>query len=500
MKPLSLFLLLCLIQPVYALQAPVQSLEEALQTAYAEQNYPRALELSLLQLAATPTEASLHYRTGTLALLSGNPMLASSHLQKALELEPDRVEYINHLGLAWFAQGDTDAARALYQETLRRRPLAQALRINLGELEARTGHLEAARTAWKQAQQQRFKPTLEKRLQILPPAPRPVFSPAAALAAYRQAVSQEETGATQQALHTLNQILHNFPDCTAARYRRARLLSALGNQQAARQDLERLLADNPQHVAARLERARMALIEKKYAAAEADLWEVLYLNPGQDGARLLLLDVLSAQKKYAAQVQLLEDWLKVWPEDEKNRLRLVEIWSAQGKTQQALELLLPLAKFGQASSDSLFTLAQLYWRLGQPDLAQPWFEQALKQGDPPVTAQADTAAWLATQNQASKALQILRTYLQSHPQDYQALILAAQLALQFNQSQAAVTWLAQARQTPQPAPDVDKYLALAWIQQGKHQEARQVLLHYLHQYPHTSDRRILTELLNLLKS
>lgn len=500
MKKLILTLLLCLIQPVDALWAGEQSLEVQLEQAYTEQNYRRALELSLLQLRAAPDQAVLHYQTGTLALLSGDPMIASSHLQKALELEPERLEYINHLGLAWLAQGESEAARELYQATLRRRPLAQTLRINLGELEARTGNTEAARTAWKQAQQQKSSPALEKRLQALPPATPPQFSPTAALPTYRQALSQEERGATTQALQTLNQLLQQFPDCAAARYRRVRLLLAQGKQAAARQDLETLLERAPQHVAGRLERAQMQLRVHKYPAAEADLWQVLYLNPGQETGRQLLLQALSAQGKQSSQRQLLQDWLSIRPEDEKARLQLVQLWMQAGKEKQALNLLLPLAEAGQASCDSLFTLGQLYWRLGQPQAARSWFEQALECGRPPVTAQVETAAWLATQkNQPEKALNILRPHLKTNRQDGQALLLGGQLALRLNQPQDALTWLEQAQKLSQPVPELDKYLSLAWLKLGKQQQARQVLLRYLQRYPAAPDSLALTDLLNHLK-
>jgi tetratricopeptide (TPR) repeat protein len=487
--------------PVLQLQAAELSPAEQAQAAYQAHAYSQALSLYLQLLAATPNSAELHYQVGTSALLSGDAILARSHLQKSLELKPDNLSALNHLGLAYIALEEAPAAIALYNQVLKQRPFARELWVNLGKLYRRQNQLEPAREAWQRAQALKFDPGLDASLQALPAATWPAFTPAAALVAYRQAVAREEQGNTSAALKAYSQLLSQYPDCAAAAFRRARFWLAQKNRAAALADLNTVIAQEPGHLAAHFERARLSISAKNLAAAEADLYTVLGLNPAYEPARELLLQLLVAQadKTHKARAkQLLFDWLQVRPEDQASRKRLVA-WELQAQNlAQAWALLQPLAESEEA--DSLHLLGKLAWLNHDAEQAETYFSQAFAQAPPPLEAQPEAAQWLISQGRNNEALVFMTDYLKHHPQDLPLLILGGSLALQQNQAGLAVAWLEAAQKLSPHKPEIDKYLGLAWLKQGQRAKARTALGVYLQKNPQAADARDLRQLLQVLKT
>jgi tetratricopeptide (TPR) repeat protein len=488
--------------PVFAADL---TLPEQAQAAFQAKAYSQALALYLPLLADNPGSAELHYQVGSAALLSGDAVLARSHLQKALELAPDHLFALNHLGLAFIQLEDLAAARSLYIQALLTRPLARELWFNLGQLELIQSKLDspasvpdAARAAWQRALAIKREPALEKKLQALPPAVSPAFEPAAALSGYRQAVALEEQGKTAAALGAFSQLLKVHPSCAAAAFRRARIYVAAQNWRGALADLNQVIQQDPNHAAAYYERARLAIRAKNLVGAEADLYHVLWLRPEHDSARGLLLQVLTAQNQGAQLVVLLRDYLRFRPEDESARLQLVHWELKLNHRAEAWDLLAPLAESEPVNASALHLLGKLAHLNGQKSKAESFFVQAFAIAPPPQEALPEAAFWLSRQGRAGEALKYLESYLKTHPRDTQTLVAAGILASQQGQAAQAIAWLEQAQKQAPGQREISKYLGLAWLKQGQKDKARSTIKLYLQQNPAAADAPALQELLKTL--
>jgi tetratricopeptide (TPR) repeat protein len=83
-----------------------------------------AIDLSRRMIALAPSVALGHFYLGK-ALLQADPQEAAAELRRCLELDPDDTTAIDakqHLGLLLWREGDTSAARALWQEVLEQYP------------------------------------------------------------------------------------------------------------------------------------------------------------------------------------------------------------------------------------------------------------------------------------------------------------------------------------------------------------------------------------------
>lgn len=486
--------LLCLAGPAWA----EPTLQQQAQAALLAKDYTQAQALYQQLLAQMPTHPDLHYQVGSTALLNGDATLARTHLQKALELEPSHLFALNHLGLALIQLKETAAARELYTQSLKQRPLARELWFNLGQLAWEEQDATAARSAWQRAWALKQDPLLAQKLQALPPLEPPVFEPQDALAAYRQAVALEEQGKSEAALKAYGQILSDYPQCAAAAFRRGRLYLAARNDRAAGADFEKVIQWQPDHAAAYFERARLEISAKNLAQAEADLYQLLWLRPDHDPARQLLLQVLTAQNRGLHIVLLLRDYLRLHPDDEAVRLQLLHWELKLGHRAEAWALLTPLAESGQASADVYHLLGKVADLNGQSTQSDTYFAQAFALGPPPPEAQPEAARWLSRQGRAAEALKYLDSYLKTHPRDVQTLGLAGVLAAQQGQGEQAVRWLEQAQKLNPVQSELSKYLALAWLKQGQKEKASQAIRLYLQKNPTAADAVALQELLKTL--
>jgi tetratricopeptide (TPR) repeat protein len=92
-----------------------------------------------------------HRNAGTVQLKLGNAAAAERHFRDALRLVPDDVESNIGLAEALEGQGKNDAARAIYEEQLRRSPRRAYAPEALGRFLYRTGDLDGARVQLTEA-------------------------------------------------------------------------------------------------------------------------------------------------------------------------------------------------------------------------------------------------------------------------------------------------------------------------------------------------------------
>ncbi|MBN2130325.1 MAG: tetratricopeptide repeat protein [Sedimentisphaerales bacterium] len=83
--------------------------------------------------AALPDDSNAAFLMGMAALEQGDVELATQHLQRALELQPNRADAYDHLGRTAFLQGDYDKAAAMFQKALEIDPTAAGSYFRLGK-------------------------------------------------------------------------------------------------------------------------------------------------------------------------------------------------------------------------------------------------------------------------------------------------------------------------------------------------------------------------------
>lgn len=84
-------------------------------------------------------QGARHYSAGTDALAQGDDDRAVGELERAAVLVPHASEIRNHLGLAYWANGDLSAARSAFEAALELDCENAAARSNLEQLLATTG-------------------------------------------------------------------------------------------------------------------------------------------------------------------------------------------------------------------------------------------------------------------------------------------------------------------------------------------------------------------------
>jgi hypothetical protein len=110
----------------------------ALADAYVSRGWRRgALDLYHHMTRLYPDEEQAFYNYGTVALMLERYEEAAGAIERAIELQPDRVESHNNLGVARFNLGDLDGAEAAFREALRRDPAHESARRNLEALRGR---------------------------------------------------------------------------------------------------------------------------------------------------------------------------------------------------------------------------------------------------------------------------------------------------------------------------------------------------------------------------
>jgi len=83
--------------------------------------------------AAFPDDSNAAFLMGMAALEQGDVEVATQHLQRALELEPNRADAYDHLGRTALLQGDHDKAVAMFQKALEIDPKAPGSYFRLGK-------------------------------------------------------------------------------------------------------------------------------------------------------------------------------------------------------------------------------------------------------------------------------------------------------------------------------------------------------------------------------
>jgi len=112
-------------------------------------NLERAREESEKALALSPNYAPAYGTLGLAEIYAGNPLVAISHIERAMRLDPAFVQqYMHFLGSAYLIAGKYEMAAATFRERIRLAPTTDLSRSLLACALGHLGETEEARRIW----------------------------------------------------------------------------------------------------------------------------------------------------------------------------------------------------------------------------------------------------------------------------------------------------------------------------------------------------------------
>jgi tetratricopeptide (TPR) repeat protein len=223
---------------------------------------------------------------------------------KALELEPDNVLYLNARGWAYERRGKDDEAIADYNLALQKRPNYAVVYRNRGTLYLRKGALQSALDDFNAALRLKgdlyYALTDRGRIEIINKdydAALADFAEAEKIDANKPQAgvfrcnAYNQMGKFDDALKDCSAVLGRVPNYHYALCSRAEAYIGKGNLDAALKDLNQVLGVNPNHVRAHMDRGRIYEKRGDLAQARADYRSAAYALLPYDE-----LDVAMARK------------------------------------------------------------------------------------------------------------------------------------------------------------------------------------------------------------
>jgi len=116
-----------------------------------QRNLPKAFAVYEMWAELYPQDLNAQLYTAQIRNLQGDPAGALEAFQKALALDPSRLDIVERVGELNEQLGRPDAARAAYERITEARPRHHNGFILLGKLESRAGNHEAARALYERA-------------------------------------------------------------------------------------------------------------------------------------------------------------------------------------------------------------------------------------------------------------------------------------------------------------------------------------------------------------
>jgi len=121
-------------------------------TYFAQKEYDKAIAAAHAQIAKSPNTSNFYDLLGT-ALFNGKKDLpgAESALRKAVEVDKNNTDALEKLGKVQVAEGNTDQAIALYQQSIKSNPREVRFYILTGELYEAKQNWDQAKAMYQQA-------------------------------------------------------------------------------------------------------------------------------------------------------------------------------------------------------------------------------------------------------------------------------------------------------------------------------------------------------------
>lgn len=325
-------------------------------------------------LQRDPNHIEGHVLRGSLLFADGDRAGSLAALQKALELNPQRVETLMSLALYHRQVGDNAKAEETYQRALQINEGASLAHLEYARFNVQQNRLDAAERHFRRAvevdpQNREARRTLAsfyifnvKQLDRAEEAVRGLASLDGDRPEGRAVLADfyAQTGRHDDAVRAYSEITSQSPDYLPARYRLAELLMQRGDVSGANAQVKEVLDRNAGDQQARLLRARLLLNSGDAKAAIEDLREVLK----QDARHRAGLYYMAEAHLRTGQIEqarvFAADLERAYPQDLPTKLMQVQIslsaseWeSAQRQSSDLLERLNKVAPDGAAVTQQL---------------------------------------------------------------------------------------------------------------------------------------------------
>lgn len=342
----------------------------------------------------------------------GNLVKARLELRNALQIDPKQAEAWLLLAKIAEQQEEWPAAYSAYGKTVELAPENWEARVKLGSLQLASNQIDAALTE------------AEKVLAANPEDPS-----ALALRGFIGA----RRGDLEAALRDAETALDKDPQHREALALLAQIRLQQEDLPAAKDTLETALAAHPEDLRLMLAMAGVSQQLGDSEATEAILRRLVEREPDTLDHRTRLAQYLNARGDAAGAEQVLRDAVAAMPGRSEPKLLLVELFAATRGPDAAIAELAALAANEPDAYDLQFALATMHTQTGNLEEAEAVYRKVIARDDAGPEgrrAQAKLAALLLSQERAEDARQLAAEVLSEDPENNDALLVRAALALQ----------------------------------------------------------------------
>ncbi|MGZ8242584.1 tetratricopeptide repeat protein [Methylomagnum sp.] len=396
-------------------------------------------------LADNPQDHAAWMLKGKLALGRKNAQDAIAAFRSVLKEQPDSTEAMSLLAGAFQLDGKPALVQENLEKAVQAKPQEFALRRNLVQFLVQQNNPSLA---------------LEQANDFLKLQPDSLDG--LNLKADVLTVSQQ-AGALEP---LLKDIKAKFPDQPVGAFRLGAFYQAQKNHGAAEAEYEAALQKAPNDYDILKALTSAYLETKQPAKAEARLKQAQALDPKQAGVYQLLGLVALSQGQEGEGVKALEKASELNPKWLSPQMELSAYFGRRGDWERAVAAARKVVEAAPDDWSARATLANLLEKARQPTQAEQVYRDfiARHKGQPEaVKARGQLAEFLARAGRADESKSLVDTALANNPQDHEALLRKARLALADKQPQDAIPPL-QAILKDQPDA-VDALVLLATAQQ-----------------------------------
>jgi len=365
-------------------------------------------------LQADPNNARAHAVLGEAYGLTHHVPYAIQEFQKAIDLDPAKVEYYTALAVVHLAVGQPSAAETVNRKAVDANPKSFQAHLSLGQFYLLQGKLGAAEAELRNASY----------LDARAVPPRLLLARICTL-----------TGRRTDAEKILEELKKIAPDDPQAYQALGLFYASIGNKEAALTEFRSLTSSKPKDASVKLHLLEVLIDLKRIQEADAISREILHSNAGNPQALLLSGRILLAQGKYTDAVSAFQQNLNAAPKSAGGYYFLGIAQQALGSLDLAKSSFARAHELDPGMTEATVALANLDVKGGDQDEAIRLSDSALKRSPDSASAYVVRARAVLAKGNVRQGEALLHDALKRDPSSRSAL--AALLKLYMSQSRTA---------------------------------------------------------------
>ena len=364
-------------------------------TAHRQTRYWRdSFSLWAHTLACTDRNDLAYGNLGVLFDQQGQFDKAVSHLEKAIEINPNDAELHFILGSVFARQGLTEKAISHFEAGLRIRPNDVRERCNLGAMFAKQGQTEKAISHFENA------------LKI---------DPDCAEAHSNLGVLFTRQGQIEKAVSHLEKAVEINPDYAEAHYNLGAVLARQGQTEKAISHFEKTLRIDPDYAEAHANLGVLFARQGQTERAVSHLEKAVEINPDYAEAHYNLGAVLASQEQFDKAISHLEKAIEINPDYAEAHNSLGGIFGRQGQFDKAISHLEKAIGINPDYAEAHYNLGMAFEGIGELDAALEHYEKAVADSKRAANIHNRMGSILIRQGQSGKALRHFEEVLRANP-------------------------------------------------------------------------------------